>query len=437
MMSSSGAAFFGGEPMDVMHRRCAGMDVHKKDVHVCVRKVDEQGRAVKEFRVFGTMTRDLLALRDWLREHEVTHAAMESTGVYWKPVYHILEGSVELLLCNARHMRNVPGRKTDMRDSEWIAELLQHGLLRASYVPAQPVRELRDLTRTRASMEEDKTRIINRVHKILEDANIKLSSVASDIMGVTGRQIIYALIGGQTDPALLAELAKGKLQSKKVELTRALEGKVTEHVRFMLRLHMEQLKATEGLIETVDQQIENAMTAADLQNKEESPIPFLKALNLLVEMWGISRRSAENILAEVGTNMGQFPSADHFASWAGLCPGNNKTAGKNKSGATRKGSRWLKRALTQAAWAASRAKKSYMRSRFHRLSQRRGKQRALIAVAHTMLRAIYHMLKHGVAYVDLGPNHYDQVQQERLRRYLVKRLEKLGYAVHLSQAAAS
>jgi len=425
--------------MDVMQRCCAGLDVHKKDVHACIRKVGEQGQVVKEFRVFGTMTRDLLGLRDWLREHRVTHAAMESTGVYWKPVYHILEGGVELILCNARDMRNVPGRKTDTRDSEWIAQLLQHGLLKASFVPPQPVRELRDLTRSRASMEGDKTRVINRIHKILEDANLKLASVASDITGVTGRKIIHALIGGQTDPERLADLAQGQLKKKRSQLIEALEGKVTDHTRFMLRLHMEQLRNTEGLIENIDRQIERSMAAADAEaaRHADAPLPFVKALTLLVEMWGMGQRSAENVLAELGTDMKQFPTAEHCTSWTGICPGSNISAGRNKNSATRKGNCWLRRALVQAGWAATRAKQGYMAARFKRLAARRGKKRAIVATAHSLLKAIYHMLKHGVAFVDLGPEHFDKSQQERLQRHFVKGLEKLGYHVQLSPIAAA
>ncbi len=424
--------------MDLLHPCCAGMDVHKNNVHVCIRKAGQSGQVVEEFRVFGTTTRELLALAEWLVQSGVSDAAMESTGVYWKPVYNLLEGRVNVLLCNARHVKNVPGRKTDTKDCQWLAQLLQYGLLRASLVPPRPVRELRDLTRTRASMEEDKTRVANRIHKVLEDANIKLSGVATDIFGVSGRQMIYALIGGQTDAAQLAKLARGQLKKKESRLALALEGHVTEHHRFMLRLLMDQLREIEGTIEKVDARIEQMMGAErDAKAMGENARPFGAALTLLVEMWGISRRSAENILAETGTDMSRFPSHQNFTSWGKMCPGNNFSAGKNRSSGTGKGNPWLRRALVQAAWAASRAKKSYFASRFKRLSARRGKQRALIAIAHSMLKAIYYMLRDGVEYRDLGPGHFENLNQDKAQRYFVKRLQALGFDVALTRRAAS
>jgi transposase len=444
-------------PMAVMHSCCAGLDVHKKVLQACIRWLNERGEVAMKFREFGTTTRELLALAAWLGEHQVTHVAMESTGVFWKPVFNVLEAQCEVLLCNARHVKNVPGRKTDLKDCEWLAQLLQCGLLRGSFIPPRPQRELRDLTRSRASLQDDKARVANRIHKLLEDANIKLGAVATDVLGVTGREILRKLMDGETEPAVMVQSARGRLKQKKAQLAAALEGRMTEHHRFMLRLEWEQLRALEALIERLDARIEMQMARPELSPAEpeatppEPPheqaggaentplraLPFLAAAKLLDGMWGIDRRSAENILAEIGTDMSRFPSAQHLTSWSGMCPGNNESAGKKKSGKTSKGNRWLRRALTQAAWAATHAKKSYFRALYQRLAPRRGKQRALIAVAHSMLVTLYHMLNRHTAYADLGPAHFDRCHKERRTRSLIQRLEALGYRVALTPKVAS
>jgi transposase len=441
--------------MDVFFKCCAGLDVHQKNVWACVRRLEEDGRVFKEVKCFSTMTRDLIALRDWLKEQGVTHAAMESTGVLWKPIYNVLEEHLEVWLCNAWHVRNVPGRKTDAKDCDWLAQLMQSGLLRPSFVPPKPVRDLRDLTRTRTSLEDDKTRVANRIHKVLEDANIKLSAVASDILGVSGRAMLQKIIDGQTDAEDLASLAKGRLKSKKPQLVQALHGYVSEHHRFMLRLELEQLRSLEGMVEVLDGRIAQVMAEADarqaqaeaqaapaettpdvVKKKLKLPLPFLAALKLLIAIPGIKQRCAENLLAEIGTDMGRFKTDRHLASWSGMCPGNNVSAGKSKSGATTKGNNWLRRALTQGAWAGSRAKKSCLSVMFKRLVKRRGVQRTIVAVGHSMLTSIYHMLKGHVEYKDLGPEHYTK-NSKQLERTLVKNLERMGYTVTLTPSHAA
>jgi len=409
--------------MEVIYRCCAGLDVHKKSIVANVRRIEEGSRLHTQTRSFGTMTRDLLALFDWLASHGVTHVAMESTGVFWKPVFNVLEGCFEVLLVNPQHIKQVPGRKTDVKDCEWICQLLQHGLLRASFVPPRPQRDLRDLTRHRAQLVAEQTRVANRIHKTLEDANVKLGSVASDILGKSGRDMIASIIRGEEDPRQMAELARARLRAKIPQLQIALEGRVTEHHRFMLKMLMEHLEMLEALIGQLNQRIEEKM------------LPFSRAIQRLCTIPGVDRRTAQNVLAEVGTDMTPFPSDAHLASWSGMCPGNNQSAGKRRSGKTTKGNRWLRRALTQAAWAASRTKGTYFSSQYRRLARRRGKKRAVVAVGHTILTVAYHLLKHETTYAELGADYFDRIEPERLTRYLVKRLESLGHRVVLKPQA--
>lgn len=411
--------------MDTLYPRCAGIDVHKNNVVDCVRCGDRPGKASEQIRTFSTMTADLLALSDWLADYHVSHVAMESTGVYWKPVFNILEGRFAVLLVNAEHIKKVPGRKTDVKDCAWIAQLLQHGLLKASFIPPEPIRALRDLTRQRTQLIEERTAAANRIHKVLEDANIKLASVATDVLGTSGRDMLEALIAGQTDPEQLADLARKRLRVKIPELQRALHGRVTEHHRFLLRMHLDHIDHLDGLIGRLSVRIEEVMA------------PFVQAQGRLETIPGISQRVAETVLAEIGDQMTQFPTAAHLASWAGMCSGSNESAGKRRSGRTPKGDRWLKRTLVQAAWAASHTKATYLAAQYRRLARRRGRKKALVAVGHTLLVIIYHMLKRGTTYEELGSDFLDRLEPERLTRQLVKRLEALGHKVTLEACPAA
>lgn len=408
--------------MDTIFNCVAGLDIHKKTILVCIRSVNQQGKVSEQIRTFGTMTRELLSLRDWMSHQGVTHVAMESTGVFWKPVWNILEGGFELLLANARELKQVPGRKSDVKDCQWIAQLHGCGLLKSSFVPDRQQRQLRDLTRHRAQLVSEHTRIANRIHKLLEDANIKLGSVASDILGKSGRRMLQALEHGERDPGKLANLALGKLKKKIPQLRLALEGHFTEHHAFMLEQLGDHLQYLEGKIAQFDARIEEALR------------PFLlrETFDRLDAVPGLDRRTIENIVVEIGTDMEQFPTAGHLSSWAGACPGNEQSAGKRKRGKTTKGNRWLRRALGEAAWAASRTKDTYFRAQYRRLAARRGKKRAIVAVGHTLLVVIYHLLKYNVNYRELGVNHFDTREPERLRRYLVKRLQSLGYKVTIA-----
>jgi transposase len=411
--------------VDTLYPVCAGLDVHKETVVACVRRADAAGKTRQEVRTFATMTGPLLELSDWLAAQGVTHVAMESTGVYWKPVWNILEGQCELLLVNAQHIKQVPGRKTDVKDAEWIAQLLQHGLLRASFVPATPQRELRELTRQRRQLVGAKASVANRIHKVLEDANIKLASVATDILGVSGRDMLRAIVEGRDDPEFLAELARRKLRAKIPQLRLALHGRVTEHHRFLLQLLLDELTHLEGLIDRLTRRIQEVL-----------PSPFAEAARRLATVPGIDVRAAENILAEIGTDRNQFPTAGHLASWTGMCPGNHESAGKRQSGRTTKGNRWLKRILVQAAGAASHSKGTYLQAHYHRLAKRRGRKKALVALGHTLLVIIYHVLKRGTTYPELGADFLDRLEPERLTRQLVKRLERLGHKVSLEPVPA-
>jgi transposase len=411
--------------LETLYPRCAGLDVHKNNVVVCLRCCDRPGKVLEEIRTFPTMTADLLALADWLAEHGVTHVAMESTGVYWKPVFNLLEGGVHVLLVNAEHIKQVPGRKTDVKDCQWIAQLLQHGLLKASFVPPRPIRELRDLTRQRTQLIQERSAAANRIQQVLEDANVKLASVATDVLGVSGRDVLKALIAGETDPAQLADLARQRLRQKIPALQQALHGRVTEHHRFLLRLHLDHVAQLEKLIGRLGARIEKALA------------PFAEAQEHLQTIPGVSQRVAETVLAEIGTQMEQYPSANHLASWAGMCSGNKESAGKRRSGRSTKGDRWLKRILVQAAWAASHTRGTYLAAQYRRLARRRGSKRALVAVGHTLLVIMSHVLKRGTTYQELGADFLDRLEPERLTRRLVKRLEALGHKVTLEPVEAA
>lgn len=404
--------------MEVIYPRCAGLDVHEAFVVVCRRILGPDGHLDKVIRRASTMTADLLALADWLAEAGVTHVAMESTGVFWKPVWNLLEDRFTILLVNPRDVKQVPGRKTDVSDAEWIAQLLQHGLLKGSFIPPTPIRELRDLTRHRTTLIRDKTRVVNRVHKVLEDANIKLSAVASDIMGVSGRAMLQALVQGETDPQRLAQLARRQLRRKLPQLAEAMEGRFRPHHRFLLQTLLAQVTFLEQQIAQLDAAIEEAVR------------PFADEVRLLRTIPGIKAR-AENLLAELGPDMRVFPTAAHLASWSALCPGNDETGGKRRSGKTRRGNRWLRATLTEAAWAAARTKGTYAAAQYRRLVSRRGKKRAIVAVAHSLLIGAYHVLRRRVDYQDLGAEHFDRLHPTQLTRHLVKRLEQLGHKVTL------
>lgn len=418
--------------MEIVHEACAGLDVHKKSVSVCVRTV-HQGKVASKVREFGTMTDDILEMGDWMAGLGVKCAAMESTGVYWKPIWNLLEDRFELMLCNARDVKNVPGRKTDVRDCQWLAQLLQHGLLRSSFIPPKPQRELRDLTRHRAQLAGERTRVSNRIGKTLEDANIKLGSVASDILGKSGRLMLKSIIAGEDDPAKLADLAQRKMRGKIPELQKALRGGISEHHRYMLRTLFEHLEYLEKAIEGIEERID-ALIASDRLNQqaeENDTLPFDQAVELLTTIPGFDKRTAQAVVAEIGTDMRQFPTSGHLASWAGVCPGNNQSAGKRKSGKTTHGNRWLKRALSQAAWAASRTRQTYLSEHFRRIARRRGRKRAVVALSHTLLIIVYNMVEQHTPYQELGPQFFDTITPESRARYFKKQLEKLGYDVTL------
>ena len=408
--------------METLIARCCGLDVHKETVQACVRLLNEQGKLTTEVRSFATMTAALLELGDWLATLQVSHVAMESTGVYWKPVWNLLESRFALLLVNARHIKNVPGRKTDVLDCQWIAQLLQHGLLRSSLVPDRLIRAARDLTRHRSQLMGEKARLANRIQKVLEDANIKLAAVVSDILGKSGRAMLAAIVAGSDDPQRLAGLALGRLQRKHDQLIAALQGGTSAHHRFLLKLLLDQLASLEGLIARLEAQIDQVLA------------PFAEQIKHLDEVPGIDVCTAQSLIAETGGDMKAFPSADHLCSWAGMCPGNHESAGKRKKGTTRPGNRWLRTTLSQCAWAASRKKDSYLSAQFRRLAARRGKKRAIVAVGRSILTIAHAMLTSGSAYRDLGGNWFDRQRPNQLRRYHTKRLEALGFKVTLETA---
>ena len=405
--------------MENIFLRCAGLDVHKASVEACVRRMEPNGQLHQQTRHWGTMTRDILMMTDWMAAQGVTHVALESTGVYWKPIYNILEGRFTVLLVNARHLKQVPGRKSDIRDCQWIAQLLQHGLLKASFIPSRPQRELRDLTRHRTQLVEEKTRTSTRIEKVLEDANIKLGSVASEVMGVSGRAMIQALLEGEKDSAQIADLARRSLRGKIPELQKALEGHLTEHHRFLLRLLWKELTQQEALIAELEARIQERTRCFAPQIERLDGVP------------GVDRRVAEVVLAELGSDMNPFPTHRHLSAWAGMCPGNEESAGKRRKRRITPGNRWLKRTLVQAAWAATHTKNSYLASQYRRLAARRGKKRALVAVGHSILVILYYLLKEGRHYADLGNDFFDRLEPQRLTRYYVNRLQHLGHKVTL------
>jgi transposase len=411
--------------MEVLHPHCAGLDVHKDSVVACVRHM--MGRAVKrEVRSFQTTTKGLIALSEWLSAEGCTHVVMEATGVYWKPVWHILsDGEFELVLANAAHVKNVPGRKTDVNDASWLAELLAHGLVRGSFVPDEQTQEMRTLLRTRKQLVRERSRHIQRLQKTLEDANIKLDSVISDIVGLSGRRMIEALIAGETDPNALAALAHRRIRASPAELEAALRGRVTRHHRFLLSLHLQQIDAIDAAIDQIDPEVDALVE------------PFRTAVQLLTTIPGIDALSACVILAEIGRDMSRFPTVGHLISWAGLCPKNDESAGKRRSTRMRKGAPWLKTTLVQCAWAAARKKASYLQAQFHRLRARRGAKKAIGAVAASILTAAFHMLKNGTLYEDLGPDHFDRRAQGKQVHRLINRLRNLGFAVQITPVEAA
>jgi transposase len=406
--------------MDVIHTYCAGLDVHKKTV---VAAIIVPGK--KETRTFETMTADLLTLSDWLTAHSVTHVAMESTGEYWKPVFNILEDNFEVLLVNAQHIKSVPGRKTDIKDAEWIADLLRHGLLKASFIPPVGQRELRELTRYRSTFVHEKATLVNRIQKVLESANIKLASVASNVVGASGRAMLAALIEGQASPAEMAELSKGRLRDKREQLVKALEGQVKAHHRFVLTELLCQIDSLDETIARFDEQIEDYCR------------PFEEVVELLDTIPGVARQTAEIIVSEIGVDMSRFESANHLAAWAGLAPGNNESAGKRLSGKTRRGNKALGTALNQAAHAAAHMKNTYLSAQYHRLAGRRGQKKAIVAVAHSILVICYHIIKRKVPYQELGGDYFDKRRPEATAKRLMKRLEQLGFNIPVEPATVS
>lgn len=408
--------------MQLLYARCAGLDVHTRQVVGCIRTVVNHTVTYHRLTV-ATTTRGLLDLADWLVAHEVTHVAMEATGVYWKPVWHVLEGQFELTLANAQHVRNVPGRKTDVNDAQWLADLLAVGLIRGSFVPPTPIQELRDLTRTRKQLVREIGRHTQRLQKILEDANLKLAETLSDILGQSGRAILHALIAGETDPERLARLARGRLKASHGQLVDALHGRVRPHHRFMLKLHLEQIEAIEAGLTTVDQQLSEALA------------PFRAASDLLTTMPGVSNTVAAVILAEMSDTIAAFPTAGHLVSWAGFAPRLDESAGKRRSTRTRPSAPWLKTTMVQAAWSAARTKDSYFHAQFARLKSRRGPKNAIVAVAASMLTAVYHMLRDGVEFHDLGSQFFAHHDKDQITKRLLRRLRDLGVEVEIKNAA--
>lgn len=410
--------------MDAIYQSVGGLDVHQATVVACRRRLIADGQVELEVKVFKTTSADLRELRTWLLEWQVTHVAMESTGVYWVPVWNVLEGHFKLVLENAQHLKKVPGRKDDVSDAEWIAQCEQCGLLRGSFVPPAEVRQWRHLTRQRVKLTDQRTSVINRIHAVLEQGNIKLSNVASNILGVSGRAMIRAMSQGETDPAKLAALSRGRLKADFAQLVEALDGQLNDNQRWLLKHLLSQVESLEDEIAAYSERIKEQM------------LPYQKQLERLDTIGGVGRLSAENLLAEIGPDLSPFPTDEHLVSWGALCPGKEKSGGKNRSSRTPKGNAWLKRALTEAAWAATLKRKSYLAALYHRLAPRRGKKRAVIALARTILQSAWHILKEEVDYKELGGDYFDHLNEEKTTGWLVKRLERLGYEVELKSKKA-
>lgn len=412
--------------MRVVNSVCCGLDVHKRTVSACLLRYGASGEPQRETRTFQTTTRELLALADWLSEQGCRHVAMESTGVYWKPVYNLLEGVCEeILLVNAQHIKQVPGRKTDVNDAQWIAQLLAHGLLKASFVPPEPIRDLRELTRYRSKLAKQRADQSNRIQKLLEGGNIKLASFISDVLGVSGRNMLEALVAGETDLDRLANMAKGRMRSKIPQLKEALRGHLNATQRWLLQEQLDQVADLDQRIARLNEKIEQLCA------------PFLRQIEQLTEIPGVSQRTAENVIAEIGVDMSRFPAAGHLASWAGMCPGNHESGGRHKCGKRRKGSTWLRAALAEAGWAASRTKDTYLAAQYRNISRRRGKKRACVAVGHSILHVIYHLLGDPEAqYRDPGPDHFQMTDKQQLATRLLRRLTKLGFHVTIETPAA-
>ena len=408
--------------MQTLHRRCAGLDVHKKEVVACLR-LAARNKVSREVRRFPTTTRGLIELAEWLEAAQCTHVAMEATGVYWKPVWHILEGRFTLILANAVHIKGVPGRKSDVNDATWIADLLAHGLIRASFVPPAPIQELRDLTRTRKQLGRAIVQHTQRIQAVLEEANVKLSSAITDILGLSGRRILKAMIAGETDPDKLSALGSPRLAASRNDLADALLGRIREHHRFLIDQHLKTIEQLEATIAAFDARIEAALA------------PFRDAVDRLTEVPGLSKTSAQILIAEIGTDMKQFPTAGHLLSWAGLVPRLDESAGKRRSTRVKKGAPWLKPVLVQCAWAAARKKNSYFQAQFLRLKARCGPKKAAVAVAASILTTAYHMLADGTCYQDLGPNHFARRDPAREAAKLAKRMRSLGFEVDFRAAA--
>jgi transposase len=444
--------------LPIIFKRIAGLDVHKKTVVATRMRVVTQEEVERETKTFGTTTPELLELHDWLQEWNLSHVAMESTGDYWKPVYNVLEDAFETWVVNARHVKNVPGRKTDVIDSKWVAQLMMHGLLRASFIPPKPQRALRELTRHRTKLVQERARVVNRLQKLLEGANIKLSSVVTDVMGVSARAMLAQIVAGQTDAELMADLARGPMRSKIPQLEKALTGIVQPHHRFVLTQQLDHIDFLDDKIETISLEIERQLESMSwpeepampdageaieeetpVADQSELPLTWNTAVALLDTIPGVNRRVAEVMLAEMGLDMSQFPTANHLASWAGLAPGNHQSGGKRYSGRTTKGNKSLATIMVLGAWSAVRTKDTFLKSRYHRLAARRGKKRAIVAVAHSMLVSAWHMLTYQQPYQELGGDYFDERKKEAKVSYLVRRLEKLtggSVSIELQSAAA-